>query len=342
MGIVLKILSVLGIILLSIIGLVLLILLIVLLSPINYRARVVAKNGDIETNVKVGWMFFIRFLLDFKDKNLDYRLKLFGIKVFPKKDKPANKQETEEKLATVEASDETVKSVVEESKPEISNGSEKDSNVTVSGQTVQVSKEQSVSSEKTMQASENVSETSEKVMQTSEEEGDSSIEHEKKSIWVKLDELVAKLKAVWEICVAEKIEIETFFKRKSTKYTLEVLKKAIFNILNHIRPRKLNGRVEFGFDDPATTGYALAALGAFYGLYCDNLEVTPDFSGKTIDADVTVSGRIVLGYLVFIALSVYIRKKVRMFIKNVMALKDVSLENVDKIKEQFAKASAEA
>lgn len=359
MGIVLKILSVLGIILLSIIGLVLLILLIILLAPINYKARVVTKNGDIEANVKVGWMFFIRFLLDFKDKNLDYRLRLFGIKVFPKKEKPVKQKS--ESGSDEEASESTGENrVVMQSLDNAEAGMVKTEGiktetVKAESESTDTVKTEAVNIETIKPSTEGIKPEVNKsteayaegmageTVKTSTTEEDASEEKpEKESIWVKLDKLVAKLKAVWDICVAEKLEIETFFKRKSTKYTLEVLKKAIFNIVNHIRPRKLNGRVEFGFDDPATTGYALAALGAFYGLYCDNLEVTPDFSGKTIDADVTVSGRIVLGYLVFVALSVYIRKKVRMFIRNVMALKDVSLENVEKIKEQFAKASAEA
>lgn len=341
MGILLKILSVLGIILLSVIGLVLLLLLIILLAPINYNARVMAHNGDIKANVKIGWMFFIRFLLDFKDKNLDYRLKLFGIRVFPKKEnhenvmseKPAKDASdcgSVTNTPTETGKNETVKSKADEVKSEV-----EEINIGTEEIKTEIKAEVKENSAETGTTGDNI-----KSCTTKEETSDE--ESVKESVWVKLDKLIAKLKASWDICMSEKLEIETFFKRKSTKYTLEVLKKAIFNILNHIRPRKLNGSVEFGFDDPATTGYALAALGAFYGLYCDNLEVTPDFLGKTLEADVTVSGRIVLGYLVFIVLSVYIRKKVRMFIRNVMALKDVSLENIEKIKEQFAKASAEA
>lgn len=339
MDIILKILMILGILILAILGLILLILVIVLAAPITYKADASANEGDISAHVLVKWLLFIKVPVSFENKELKYSVKIFGIQIFPKVEKAVKSKKSEE----------TEKTVVQVSKTDESSGagpvageksviSEEVKSETIE-KTVDVKEKTTEPVQKEVVAEDVKTEADEKVKvdvktsETSEETANS--EKEKESIWVKLDKLVEKIKNVWGICEQEKDEVEKFFKRKSTKYTFEVLKKDILKLLNHIRPRKLTGDVEFGFDDPATTGYALAALSAFYGLYCENLEVSPDFSRKVLNGNLKLSGRIHLGYIVYIGLDVYLRKRVRMFIKNVIALKDITLENVDKIKNQF-------
>ena len=342
---------ILGILILAILGLILLILFIVLAAPITYKADASANEGDISAHVLVKWLLFIKVPLSFENKELKYSVKIFGIQIFPKAEKTVKSKTseiTENTDAQVIQKDESSgagpaageKTVVsEEIKPEtVDATADVKEKPAESVQKEVITEDVKTEAGETMKAESKTSEASgetinAKTSETSEEAV--NVEKEKESIWVKLDKLVEKIKAVWGICEQEKEEVERFFKRKSTKYTFEVLKRDVLKLLNHIRPRKLTGDVEFGFDDPSTTGYALAALSAFYGLYCENLEISPDFSRKVLNGNLKLSGRIFLGYIVYIGLDIYLRKRVRMFIKNVIALKDITLENVDKIKNQF-------
>ena len=42
-------------------------------------------------------------------------------------------------------------------------------------------------------------------------------------------------------------------------------------LVRYILPRKLRGRIHFGFDDPYDTGQVLAAVSPFYGMYARTL-----------------------------------------------------------------------
>lgn len=328
MDIILKILMIIGIILLVLLGLILTLIVIILAAPIKYRASASADDGDIAVNAIVKWLLFIKVQAVFENKELDYAVKLFGIQVFPRPVKTKKAKMSEEKEETKAAEKETEK-LAEKAESEVKEFL-----------TEKTDKEAAKTLEKKAEKIENSNkpessekeETTETVNASADEDAS---EEEKETIRQKIDKLINKIKDVLDICTKEKDEIEVFFKSKSTKYTFEVLKKDIFKLIDHIRPRNLRGEVEFGFDDPSTTGYTLAALSAFYGLYCESLDITPDFTQKVLKGNVSFSGRIFLGYIVYIGLDVYLRKRVRRFIRNVIGLKDVTIDNIDAIKSRF-------
>lgn len=345
MEIILNILSILGITLLVLVGLVLLIILIVLAAPIKYKLFASADGSNIKADAVVKWLLFIKAPVSYGENGFEYSVRLFGKQVFPKRVKiadgkdapvrtdknmtdnnaePENKPYAQSKENTANSRETVVPRAVKDSYSSINNTSELTEVISPQETTEKI----------------NVNSADDKAADKTDSEMLEENTPVKESIWEKLDKLVEKITSVFEICEKEKSEIEVFFKRKSTKYTLEILKKDIIKLLNHIRPRKFTGDIEFGFDDPATTGYTLAAISAFYGLYCENLEITPDFSQKVLKGNVKLSGHICLGYIVYIALDVYLRKRVRLFVKNILALKDVSIENFETIKAQLASCDA--
>ncbi|MDO5702609.1 MAG: DUF2953 domain-containing protein [Lachnospiraceae bacterium] len=78
--------------------------------------------------------------------------------------------------------------------------------------------------------------------------------------------------------------------------------KRMILILKSVRPRKITGFCEFGFEDPSHTGELLALASVFYSLYGDTLTLSPNFKEKCLKADADAAGRIYMGVLAWHAL----------------------------------------
>ena len=84
--ILLLILKIIGILLLSIIGLILLLLCLVLFIPIRYSIKSDNEN-KIQASASITWYLHLLHLHFLYNKKLSYYLTIFGIKIFPKKEK---------------------------------------------------------------------------------------------------------------------------------------------------------------------------------------------------------------------------------------------------------------
>lgn len=117
---------------------------------------------------------------------------------------------------------------------------------------------------------------------------------EKKELGEKLDEIADKLDDLDEVgdkidarvagieekyskferiknAIVEIIEDEKFFK------DIAFFKKHLLKILKAFLPKKIEGWLDYGMADPATTGKITAILGMLYGMYAENFDFTPDF-----------------------------------------------------------------
>ena len=117
---------------------------------------------------------------------------------------------------------------------------------------------------------------------------------EKKELGEKLDEIADKLDNIDEAgdkidakvagieekyskferiknAIVEIIEDEKFFK------DIAFFKKHLLKLLKAFLPKKIEGWLDYGMADPATTGKITAILGMLYGMYAENFDFTPDF-----------------------------------------------------------------
>jgi len=79
--IILSILKIIGIILLVILGIIVLLLCLVLFTPVTYKA-VITKNGELKAEGGAGWLLnFVHAVFAFKDKALDWDLKIAGFSI---------------------------------------------------------------------------------------------------------------------------------------------------------------------------------------------------------------------------------------------------------------------
>lgn len=92
-------------------------------------------------------------------------------------------------------------------------------------------------------------------------------------------------------------------------------------ILKRILPKKLNGYVAFGMEDPASTGKILGTLSAFFPIWGGHVTVVPDFDNKRLEVDADLKGRIMLGLLVIPALKVWFNKDIKYIRKKVGKLR---------------------
>lgn len=88
-------------------------------------------------------------------------------------------------------------------------------------------------------------------------------------------------------------------------------------LLRHTKPKKLSGYLRFGFDDPSTTGYAMAIYGILYPVWSPELSLEPDFEKQVLDCHILIKGKIRVWHVVRVALIVFFSKDVRRVIKDV-------------------------
>ena len=85
------------------------------------------------------------------------------------------------------------------------------------------------------------------------------------------------------------------------RHGLEVFKLAwpyLFRLLKHLRPRKIQGEMEFGFEDPSSTGRLLGLISVVYPVIPAKLEIIPDFQEKRFGCDISARGHFIILYVI--------------------------------------------
>lgn len=128
--------------------------------------------------------------------------------------------------------------------------------------------------------------------------------------WLKLDKLRVTAQR-WLI----------FLNTESTRQVLGLAMDRIKRMLKHILPRQLEGRVEFGSEDPSQTGMIYGAYAAMYPKVGDRFSFTPSFEEKKLNGEVSLKGKIVLGYLLLQVLAIIANRNTITVIRGFLKLK---------------------
>lgn len=105
--------------------------------------------------------------------------------------------------------------------------------------------------------------------------------------------------------------LKRFWKLSCTVRTRSYLKKYIVSIFRHIAPRRVKGRIHYGFDEPYKTGQITGYLSLMPFVYQKGLSLEPDFYNKVMEGHLYIRGHIQLGYILRIALNLNIWRTVR-------------------------------
>mgnify|MGYP005890126623 FL=1 len=109
--------------------------------------------------------------------------------------------------------------------------------------------------------------------------------------------------------------ISMFWHDEQNQKAFHLIRKRIGKLVRYVLPRKLSGRIHFGFDDPYDTGQVLTAVSPFYGFYAKTLTLEPDFTGIALDGEIHLKGRIALWYPLWTAARLFISKDFRRLLR---------------------------
>lgn len=308
LGILLTILKIIGIILLVLIGLILLAAAVILLVPIRYQGEGAREEKILSGSVKLTWLLhMISASASLSEDGMKIRIGLFGKTIYPKTKKLPKKSKAK-KMPKQEA-------------PKKSEKSEKPKQ-----QSDTVSKEVATIYEPQKSISELPKKEKKVVYEAPEAEKKQQSQKEKSArpdVKSKFEAIKQKLLAVKEKFIDSKEGIQKvknkidYWKNMLTSATMkeamEFLWKKTKGLLHHILPRKITGRIHFGFEDPSKTGKTLAYFSMLYPFTKENLVIEPEFETEELilEGDIAFRGRIRLGYLVYVALSVVLNKNIR-------------------------------
>lgn len=316
LGILLTILKIIGIILLVLIGLILLAAAVILLVPIRYHGDGAREEKILSGNVKLTWLLhMISASASLSEDGTKIRVCLFGKTIYPKTKKPPKKSKAK-KMPKQEASKKSEKS----EKP-------KQQSDTVSKEVATIYEPQKPIPELPKKEKKIADEAPEaKKMDEPESEKKQQSQKEKSArpdVKSKFEAIKQKLLAVKEKFIDSKAGIQKiknkidYWKNLLTsdpvKEAMGFLWKKTKGLLHHILPRRMTGRIHFGFEDPSKTGKTLAYFSMLYPFTKENLVTEPEFETEELilEGDIAFRGRIRLGYLVYVALSVVLNKNIR-------------------------------
>ena len=320
MGIVLLVLKVIGIILLCILGLILLLLLLTLFSPLTYNVVASGSMESYKVKAKIGWFLNIfRVNVCFKDGKLKLRVRIFGIP-FNLGAKSEKKQKREETLPA------QLPEVVETTEPVetvVTDPIEANEELLLIEETIEEPKEEP------KEEPENKPSIKDKIKNIFKREKKPKLsEEEKQRIKEEKARLKAEKKEAAKRAREEKIkqikeyiskgkEIWAYLQEEETKKAISLAKDVLKKVLNHILPRRFKGHVDFGLEDPSTTGTVVAAVCAAYPVHKGNMIVTPyfDTDEMILKGKAQVKGHIIMCYLLIQGLRILTNKRIMSLIK---------------------------
>ena len=283
--IILSILKIIGIVLACIVGLVLLLVLLVLLVPIRYRFSGDGMNADIQAEGKASWLFgLLSASIRFAEKKLLYRVSVAGISL--KKGDLLNPE----------------KSVPEETDLE--------------PQILKPQKDKKEEKEAAALEVQNKPEPEAKTEIEKEKEKEKEKEEEKEDLSDRIEHFFERLSEKYEGLIKKLEQTEAVLTSKVTGRAVKKVKEQLFHILNHIKPKKIAGNINFGLEDPANTAIIYGTIDILaIAMSEGKLIITPEFYQKGISLDMVMQGRILIGYLLVCALRVFFNKDVRRVVR---------------------------
>lgn len=109
----------------------------------------------------------------------------------------------------------------------------------------------------------------------------------------------------------KKDRIAAFLKNETHQNAFYRALRELKRLFTFLRPSKASVDLEFGFADPALTGYTLAGISMIYPMIGEFTQIKPDFEHKMFRCSGFVKGKIRLVYGLIIALNMLLDKNVR-------------------------------
>lgn len=311
------ILKIIGIILAVILGLILLVICIVLFVPICYKVDLHGSGNarELTVHAKVSWLFGLIkavFALENGKTDLSVRIawKKFGDSD-PVEDKAEDRLEEKPKLEK--------KAVMQEK--QVIQGEEKQDDTTnrITDKAVEDQTEKAEKSEQSAKTRPESTEKKQRKKKDRKEDSDSAS---------KIEQITEKIKCTYhKFCdkineiTEKKDKISDFLTDETHKNAFLKLKNEAFHLLKKLKPKKIQGEITFGFEDPSLTGRLLAWISMIYPWIGEHTDITPDFEHRTLSGDLSIRGRLYVITPVVTAIRLILSKAVRRSFKDIRNFK---------------------
>lgn len=306
--IILLILKILGFLLLGILGLVILLAAVFLISPVVYRADVSVDNSleSLKGKFRFHWLFrLISGSFSYEDGTFEWSLRA-AWKRFGSGGTADGSMSGPVGTGAAER-----KTKAKERRPA---GKDK----TAGEKQIPAEKEDGAAAQKQISAAEKKSGSTDSETKKSfaGRIGDKFSKIQEK-IKYTIRKICAKIKAL----VNTKEKMEAFLKNETHQNAFRRVIKEIRRLLRFLRPKKADIKVEFGFNDPAHTGYLLAGISLIYPMIGEFTELQPDFEHRVLRGRGSVSGKIRFLYALVFALCIIADKNVRTTFRHIRKFK---------------------
>lgn len=277
--IILLILKILGFLILGILAFLLLVLLIVLFDPFVYRLEASGKDTLESMKGGVRFYWFFRLLsgrVSYENGEVLWRMRIAWKKFGSKDGEEDTAADHEGNGAHIETEDETdTRKVIAEKNQDSGKQTEK-------------------------------KETPQRHNKKS-----SSLSERFREFWGKIKYTFRKICDNIRTLEKKKDKIAAFIEDDAHHSAFLRVIKEIRRLLRALRPKKADVWLEFGFEDPALTGYTLALLSLIYPSVGEFTRLQPDFENKVFRGKVYIKGSIRAVHILTAALNMLVDKNVR-------------------------------
>ncbi len=315
LGIILKILVLLGWLLLFVTILLLSLLLLVAIYPISYRIWWEKNAEHMSVKAKASWLAGVLNVRFEYPAPGNVVVKLFGITVYDSgkaKEEPGKKKSKAKKTATVgtDAGHENSADGSDATRADIGDDTNvKQGEISSGCDVMRGDMNSGTDTER------NDTDKTETVSAAFDADNDGGLKaricNTIEKIKTKVKQIIENIKNIRELA-AYYIKI---LKEEDTNQLLSKIFTGSGKLLKCIRPRKIKGQILLGTGSPDTTGYAMAVYGILSPYLGQNLVLTPDFEDKVFKGRLFVKGRIIVGILLIHASKIALDRRFHLFLK---------------------------
>lgn len=308
--IILLILKIIGFLILGILALILLLLGVILFVPVRYRAEASGEDTpeSISADVKMSWFFhLITWKMTYKDGESFWKFRLAWKNFRSDAEDGGDDGESEESAGAENGADSRGNDAEKAAKkPEknIEKGIEKDAEKDVEKDGVQEEAQQKRKKERAFL----------------KEKNQSLIDRLKK-FWGKIKYTFRKICANIKTLGEKKDKIVEFVEDRTHNSAFRRVLKELRRLLRALKPKEADIWFEFGFSDPALTGYTLALLSLIWPVVGEYTRFQPDFEHKVLKGKAYVKGKIRMIHFLVLAWNLFFDANVRKTYRDVRKFK---------------------
>ena len=287
LNVIFLILKIIGIILLVLLGILIFLITSVLVVPVRYEI-IAKKYEEISVKVRLSWMLRLIYVgLSYEKSKLLFKIRIIGIPIYNsgKPRKKKTKKARKTKIKKVKEKDQAITNKVDVKEEETETKE-------YSQQPVDAMQSNTTSEEK--QSDDHVLDTD-----------------TKKGMKNRLKQIIDMIKNV--------------LFGEENRAAFGIILQTIKDLLNHSRPKIKRGEVEFGCDDPATTGQVVGIISCVYAYFSPKrFSILPNFEENKLEGYIDLVGRVRTFTVTRIVIKLLRDKNFKAFRKRINQFKEES------------------